>query len=70
FLTQKSRISPVMDYQGMEIRRDDRSITIREIAAYQKAINDEPGVKPWWSGENTGLNGYYFSGKGRDFFQG
>ncbi|EQB59248.1 hypothetical protein CGLO_00386 [Colletotrichum gloeosporioides Cg-14] len=70
FLTEQSSTSPALDYEGNEIKKDDKPITIQELAAYQKAISKEPNAKPWWSGVNTDQNGYYFSEDGRNYCQG
>ncbi|KAI8204379.1 hypothetical protein K4K49_003815 [Colletotrichum sp. SAR 10_70] len=70
FLTEQSSTSPALDYEGKEIKKDDKTITIQELDAYQKAIDKEPNVKPWWSGTNTDQNGYYFSEDGRNYCQG
>ncbi|KAF3808299.1 hypothetical protein GCG54_00006920 [Colletotrichum gloeosporioides] len=70
FLTEQSSTSPALDYEGNEMKKDDKPITIQELAAYQKAISKEPNAKPWWSGVNTDQNGYYFSEDGRNYCQG
>ncbi|KAJ0383025.1 hypothetical protein COL922a_011348 [Colletotrichum nupharicola] len=57
-------------YEGKEIKKDDKTITIQELDAYEKAIDKEPNTKPWWSGANTDQNGYYFSEDGRNYCQG
>ncbi|KDN70775.1 hypothetical protein CSUB01_09792 [Colletotrichum sublineola] len=69
FLTAQSKTDRALDFQAKEMKKDDKFITIEEVASYQKALTDESKSKPWWSGKITDQNGYYFTEKGGDYCQ-
>ncbi|KAI1358578.1 hypothetical protein F5Y08DRAFT_350636 [Xylaria arbuscula] len=59
FLVQKdANKDEARDYQGKIIKKDDKDVLINQIAAYADVLG---GNIPWWSGQYTDVNGYYFT---------
>ncbi|KAK3689191.1 hypothetical protein B0T22DRAFT_513370 [Podospora appendiculata] len=60
FLVQKNAATDeALDYKGHGIVVNGDLITISQVAAYANELKD--GNVPWWSGDNTNINGYYFT---------
>ncbi|GAW12855.1 hypothetical protein ANO14919_022260 [Xylariales sp. No.14919] len=65
FLSLQEPSWPALDYLAQEIRdQDDNLVSIMNIPDYAARLGEDPNNRPWWSGELTTLNGYYFSDTG------
>ncbi|KAJ4303201.1 hypothetical protein N0V90_002094 [Kalmusia sp. IMI 367209] len=61
FLVQKNAATDqAQDYQGRGITVNNNPITIGGVTVY--ANNLRGGNIPWWSGNRSPINGYYFAG--------
>lgn len=59
---------PASDYEGNDILNEDGSkVRIKDIPEYAKELAKDPKAKPWWAGELTDLNGYYFTEDGGNY---
>ncbi|KAI0490350.1 hypothetical protein F4859DRAFT_520171 [Xylaria cf. heliscus] len=60
FLVQKDpTIDVALDYKGYGIIVNGDLITISSVGVYAKDLRG--GRVPWWSGDRTDVNGYYFT---------
>ncbi|KAK8122175.1 hypothetical protein PG984_010845 [Apiospora sp. TS-2023a] len=56
------------DYQGKDILdQNGNPIRIMDIPKYDERLAGDPDNKPWWSGELTALNSYYFTEHGGNY---
>ncbi|KAM7211122.1 hypothetical protein V8F06_013497 [Rhypophila decipiens] len=60
FLVQKSPEDVAQDFEGKKIRVKDKDLLIKDMPGYK--TNTKKGEVPWWSGDNSDLNGYWFHG--------
>ncbi|KAL2872835.1 uncharacterized protein BJX67DRAFT_20775 [Aspergillus lucknowensis] len=68
FLSLHEPTSPALDYLGNEIGdENDNPISISDVPTYQEQLNVDRANQPWWSGELTDLNGYYFTEYGGNY---
>ncbi|KAL2802027.1 hypothetical protein BJX63DRAFT_438263 [Aspergillus granulosus] len=68
FLSLHEPTSPASDYLGNEILdQDNNPIRIVAVEEYQKKLAEDADNEPWWSGELTDLNGYYFTEHGGNY---
>ncbi|KAF6823627.1 hypothetical protein CMUS01_10598 [Colletotrichum musicola] len=70
FLSLHDPTDPASDYEGNEIKDendDSRTIRIMDVPTYQKHLAEDSDNKPWYSGELTKLNGYYFTEYGGNY---
>ncbi|RWA13178.1 hypothetical protein EKO27_g1887 [Xylaria grammica] len=68
FLSLQEPSWPALDYLAQEIRdQDDNQVPIMNIPDYAARLGEDPNNRPWWSGELTTLNGYYFSDTGASY---
>ncbi|TRX89681.1 hypothetical protein FHL15_009431 [Xylaria flabelliformis] len=60
FLVQKDPATQALDYQGNGlVDTNSNPVPISQVPAYQADLVG--GNVPWWSGERTTINGYYFT---------
>ncbi|KAH6856897.1 hypothetical protein B0I37DRAFT_351915 [Chaetomium sp. MPI-CAGE-AT-0009] len=68
FLSQHEPSSPALDYLGAEIQdQNGQNVLIRDVPLYQTELAKDADNKPWWAGELTGLNGYFFTEYGGNY---
>lgn len=68
FLALHQPTDPAIDYQGNDISdQDGNPIRIMDVSIYQDKLGEDEDNKPWWSGELTNLNGYYFTETGSNY---
>jgi hypothetical protein len=68
FLALHNPTDPAIDYQGNDILdQDGKQIRIVDVGNYQEKLSEDADNKPWWSGELTDLNGYYFTEYGGNY---
>lgn len=76
FLTLQQRSSTARDIHGKEVLDKDKNpVTIEKIPEYlavlDAGLNENPPkdhkLKPWWAGDHTSLNGYYFDDHGGNY---
>ncbi|KAH7311223.1 hypothetical protein B0I35DRAFT_61850 [Stachybotrys elegans] len=68
FLSLREPGDPAQDFQGNEIVDEDGSaVSISDVPAYKKSLGEDQGNKPWWSGDLTDLQGYYFTDHGGNY---
>ncbi|GKT58404.1 hypothetical protein ColTof4_12335 [Colletotrichum tofieldiae] len=68
FLSLHEPTSPASDYRGNDILdQNGNPIRIMDIPKYQQQLSEDADNKPWWSGELTDLNGYYFTEYGGNY---
>lgn len=57
-----------LDFLGGEIKDSDGDLVpISQVQAYKDAIAEEAGNKPYWTGDFSPMNGYYFSKTGSGY---
>lgn len=71
FLTEHQPNSPALDYKGDEIKdQNDQNVLVRDVPLYQSELAKDPENKPWWAGDLTSINGYFFSEHGASYCTG
>ncbi|KAL2150897.1 hypothetical protein VTH82DRAFT_5995 [Thermothelomyces myriococcoides] len=68
FLSLHEPTDPASDYEGKEmLDQDDNPIRIVDVPEYQNHLAEDANNRPWWSGELTNLNAYYFTEYGGNY---
>ncbi|VBB82073.1 Putative protein of unknown function [Podospora comata] len=71
FLVPRAPNSPAFDLNGQVIvDQNGNQVTIENIPSYHAALDKDARASPWWAGDFTNLNGYYFDEQGGNFCQG
>ncbi|EAQ88350.1 predicted protein [Chaetomium globosum CBS 148.51] len=71
FLTEHQPNSPALDYKDDEIKdQNDQNVLVRDVPLYQSELAKDPENKPWWAGDLTSINGYFFSEHGASYCTG
>jgi hypothetical protein len=68
FLALHQPTDPASDYKGEPILDGNGDpVPIQDVAEYQRRLDEDPNNEPWWSGDLTDLNGYYFTEYGGNY---
>ncbi|KAL2788776.1 hypothetical protein BJX66DRAFT_308231 [Aspergillus keveii] len=68
FLALHNPTDPASDYKGEPILDENGDpVPIRDVPEYQMRLEEDPNNEPWWSGDLTDLNGYYFTEYGGNY---
>lgn len=71
FLEEKDPEDIAETYEGFNIIDDDGDlISISRIPGYQTQLKKDKSIKPWWAGDHTSINAYYFDALGANFCTG
>ncbi|KAK8080202.1 hypothetical protein PG997_008020 [Apiospora hydei] len=71
FLASHEPEDPALDYEANVILNGKgEEIPIREVSTYKKRLDEDEMNVPWWAGDLTNLNGYYFTEHGYDYCDG
>ncbi|KAK1980457.1 hypothetical protein LZ30DRAFT_750732 [Colletotrichum cereale] len=68
FLSLHQPTDPALDFQANEMEdQNGNTIAIQGVPKYQELLLRDADNKPWWSGEITNQNGYYFTEYGGNY---
>ncbi|KZL84644.1 hypothetical protein CI238_12874, partial [Colletotrichum incanum] len=68
FLSLHQPTDPALDFQANEMEGEDgNTITIEDVPKYQELLRKDAKNRPWWAGEITSQNGYYFTEYGGNY---
>lgn len=71
FLAGHQPSDPALDFEGKEMRNNkNEPVYIRDVDLYQDKLAVDSRIHPWWAGDLTTLNGYYFEEEGGNFCYG
>lgn len=68
FIVKHALTDPALDYLAHDIvDTQGHPVTIQQVPEYAAALGRDPNNEPWWSGDLTPINGYYFSDIGGNY---
>ncbi|KAK4038077.1 hypothetical protein C8A01DRAFT_48254 [Parachaetomium inaequale] len=68
FLALHDPTDPASDYMGKEmLNQTNDPIRIMDVQKYKDKLAEDKKNKPWWSGDLTDLNGYFFAENGSNY---
>ena len=71
FLVRHQKADPALDFQArVMLDQNGNQVSIMDVQTYRDHLNKDSSAMPWWAGDLTPLNGYYFTDSGGDFCAG
>ena len=68
FLDEKAPTDTAFDFKGDQIKdKNGNPVAIKDVPVYQKKLAEDRANKPWWTGRDTALKGYYFDELGGNY---